>query len=61
MKDFTRATLNALAKRGVRVIGLTVIPGKGDLPFATGERGYRVDDNGCGKVWTFAEVIGAAQ
>lgn len=61
MKDFTSSTLNALAKRGVRVIGLTVIPGNGDLPFATGERGYRVDDNGCGKVWTFAEVIKAAK
>ena len=60
MKDFSRKTLNALAKRGVRVIGLTFIPASGDLPFACGERGYKIDDNGCARVWTFAQVIGAA-
>jgi hypothetical protein len=61
MRDFSRKTLNALTAKGIRVVGATVIPSASDLPFATGERGYKVDDNGCGRVWTFAQVIGAAQ
>ena len=61
MRDFSKSTLAALAARGIRVVGLTVIPSDGDLPFATGSRGYRVDDNGCGRIWTFAQVKGAAQ
>lgn len=61
MRDFSKSTLAALADRGIRVVGLTVIPSDGDLPFATGSRGYRVDDNGCGRIWTFAQVKGAAQ
>lgn len=60
MRDFSAATLRRLAKRGIAVIGTTVIPGPGDMPFATGERGYRVNDNGCGRIWTFAQVLGAA-
>lgn len=61
MRDFSSATLQALATRGIRVTGLTVIPASGDMSFACGSRGYRVDDNGCGRIWTFGEVMGAAQ
>ena len=61
MRDFSSKTLRALAAKGVRVIGACVIPGEGDLPFATGSRGYRVDDNGCGRIWTFQQVLEAAQ
>jgi hypothetical protein len=61
MRDFSSSTLKALAARGIRVAGLTVIPSDGDVPFATGSRGYRVDDNGCGRIWSFAEVLGAAK
>lgn len=61
MRDFSSSTLKALAARGIRVVGLTTIPGAGDLPFATGSRGYRIDDNGCGRIWTFAQVLEAAQ
>lgn len=61
MTDFSKKTLSALARKGIRLLGLTVIPGKGDLPFATGERGYRVDDNGCGRILTFTQVLEAAK
>ena len=60
MRDFSRSTLSALARKGIRVLGLTVIPGAGDMPFASGQRGYRVDDNGCGRIWTFAQVMEAS-
>lgn len=60
MNDFSRKTLAALAKKGIRLIGLTVIPNMAsDMPWATGERGYKVDDNGCGRVWSFADVMRA--
>lgn len=61
MRDFSARTLRRLAARGIAVLGATVIPAaSGPLPFANGDRGYRVDDNGCGRVWTFAQVMGAA-
>ena len=61
MNDFSAKTKTALLRKGIRLIGLTVIPGSGDLPFANGERGYRIDDNGCCKIWTFAQVCEAAK
>lgn len=60
MRDFSAKTRNALARRGVSIIGTTVIPGAGDMPFANGERGYRVNDNGCGRILTFAQVLALA-
>lgn len=62
MNDFSAATRRVLSRKGIRIIGLTVIPNMAsDMPFATGERGYKVDDNGCGRVWTFAQVHEAAK
>lgn len=60
MRDFSTTTRRALASKGVRILGTTVIPGPGDMPFANGTRGYRVDDNGCGRIWSFAQVLAAA-
>ncbi len=60
MRDFSRQTLNLLAANGIAILGTTVIPGEGDMPFATGSRGYRVNDNGCGRIWTFAQVMESA-
>ncbi len=61
MSDFSRNTIAALARKGITVYGTCVIPGDGDLPFATGSRGYNVSDNGCGRIWTFTQVIEAAK
>jgi hypothetical protein len=59
-RHFSAKTLRALTKRGVSITGLTTIPGAGDMPYANGETGYLVNDNDCGKVWTFAMVLKAA-
>lgn len=61
MNDFSKKTVAALARKGVKLIGLTVIPGAGDLPFATGERGYKLDDNGCLRIRSFSEVLEMAR
>ena len=56
-RDFNSKTLRALSKKGVMVTGVTLIPGAGDMPYANGERGYTVNDNGCGRVLTFTQVL----
>lgn len=62
MRDFSRKTIATLARKGITIYGLTVIPDmSSDMPFANGDRGYKVNDNGCGRVWRFAEVMAAAQ
>lgn len=60
MRDFSSKTLTALGKRGIRVLRATTIPNAtSDMPFATGERGYQVSDNGTSRVWTFTQVCQA--
>ena len=60
MTDFSKKTIATLARKGITLIGLTVIPGEGPLPFATGERGYCLNDNGCHRIRTFNEVLALA-
>lgn len=61
MSDFSRSTVRALASKGIRLIGLQAIPDMTSaMPFANASRGYVMDDNGTGRVWTFAEVLSAA-
>lgn len=56
-RHFGRKAVKMLANRGVRIIGTTVIPDMTKpLPFASGETGYSVDDNGTGRILTNAEV-----
>lgn len=60
MRDFS--TIAALARKGITVYGLTVIPDmSSDMPYANGDRGYKINDNGCGRIMTFAQVKAAAQ
>lgn len=62
MNDFSSKTLRALARKGISLIGLQTIPNMAsDMPFANAERGYVVNDNGCGRVWTFSQVMEAAR
>lgn len=62
MRDFSSKTLAALARKGITLIGLQAIPNmSSDMPFANAERGYVVNDNGCGRVWTFSQVMEAAR
>ncbi len=62
MRDFSASTLRALARKGIRLVGLQAIPDtSSDMPFANATRGYKVNDNGCGRVWTFAQMLEAAR
>lgn len=56
IRHFGKRTINALARRGIQVLGLTIIPGEGPMPMATGSTGYQVDDNGTGRVLTWQQV-----
>jgi len=61
MSHFSATTLRLLAKRGISLIGLQAIPDMASaMPCANASTGYLVNDNGCGRVWTFAQVLEAA-
>ena len=61
IRDFSRSTFKALAARGIAIYGVTAIPGHGAMPYANASRGYKVNDNGCGRIWTFEQVMEAAK
>ena len=59
LRDFGRKTIAALTAKGIRVINVTALPdAKGS--FLNSERGYVVDDNGTGRVFTYLELRGKA-
>jgi hypothetical protein len=60
-RDFSPKTLRALRAKGIELIGVQALPGAGELPWADAARGYVVVDDGCAKVWTFAQVLEAAR
>ena len=61
MTCFSRTTVKALARKGVTVVGSQWLPDmSSDMPMACGEPGYVVDDNGTGRVLTFAGVLAMA-
>ncbi len=60
-RDFSLKTLRALLAQGIYLRGITVIPDPvAAMPFASGCRGYLVNDNGTGRVWNHAEVMRVA-
>jgi len=62
MNDFSKKTIAALARKGISLIGLTVIPDMASaMPFANGERGYCLNENGCHRIRTFKEVLEMAR
>lgn len=61
MRDFSTNTRNALARNGITILRLTVIPDNSATPFASGERGYVVNDNGMSRIWTFSQVLEQAR
>lgn len=52
---FSASTRKALAKRGVRIVGLQALP-DATGSFLNSETGYLLDDNGCCRIRTFLEV-----
>ena len=60
-KDFSKATIKNLARKGIRVVGSQLLPDGGSpMPWANPSPGYLVDDNGTGRVWTHRQVLEAA-
>lgn len=60
-KDFSKGVRAALAHKGVRIIGAQPIPDmSSEMPWANAERGYKLDDNGCGIVRSYREVLALA-
>lgn len=61
MRDFSKKTLKAVARKGVSLIGLQAIPDMASaMPYANAQRGYVVNDNGTCRVLTHGEVLGLA-
>ena len=59
-RDFSRKTLNALAKRNITVIGSQAAPAyEGD--WALSGRVYQVSVDGCAMMRTHSQVMGMAQ
>jgi hypothetical protein len=56
-RDFGKRAIVKLAKAGIRIINIQAIPDmSSSMPYANADRGYVVDDNGTGRVWTYFEV-----
>ena len=58
---FSSKTIKALAKKGISIDGLTYLPGEGDMPFATGETGYKLNNNGQRQIRRHMEVVAMAE
>jgi len=62
MRDFSASTLRRLSCKGITVIAPYAIPDHSSpMPYANARRGYRVNDNGTGRIFTFAQVMEAAR
>ena len=55
-KDFSKATIKALAARNIRIVGVQAIPADANDVYFSGT-GYALDNNGCGMIRTFTEVL----
>lgn len=61
-RDFSRKTIKALAKKGIRIYDKTWLPKSNDpMPMANGETGYKLDDNGTSRIMNWASVEMLAQ
>lgn len=55
---FNKTVIKKLMKKNIVIIGLQAIPNMdSEMPWANAETGYILDDNGCSKVRTRAQVI----
>lgn len=61
MNDFSKATIRKLAAKGIRLVGPVAIPDTtSSMPWANATRAYSLDNNGCGVIRSFAEVLAMA-
>jgi hypothetical protein len=62
VRDFSPSTLRALTAKGLTVLRPVAIPDAASaMPWANADRGYAVNDNGCHRILTFAQVLEAAR
>jgi hypothetical protein len=59
LRHFGRQAVSALARKGIRIVGLQAVPRDGS--FLDTDTCYCVDDNGCGRVWSYSQVREAAR
>lgn len=59
-KDFSKATIKALAKKGIRIIGAQACAAFDGDKFFTGVA-YKLDDNGTHRIRRFNEVLAIAE
>lgn len=52
---FSAKTLRALTRKGIRIIGITTLPGA-DGSYTSGATGYQLDDNGTHRIRGFIAV-----
>ena len=57
-RDFSAKTIRALKAKSIALTGTQMIPN--GTSWINPTRAYVVNDNGTSKVWTHAQVIGAA-
>ena len=55
-KDFSKATIKALAARGIQIVDVRAIPADADDKYFSGVA-YGLNDNGCYKMRTHGEVL----
>jgi hypothetical protein len=61
MRDFSPSTLRNLSRKGITVRGPVALPDYSSaMPFANADRGYAVNDRGCLRIWTHAQVVEAS-
>jgi hypothetical protein len=59
---FSAATRRALGRKGIKIMAPVALPDMtSSMPFANATRGYSVNDNGCGRVWTLQQILEAAR
>jgi hypothetical protein len=56
-RDFSARVLRSLLTRGIAIVGVTLIPGDGELSMANGSTGYVLNDNGTQRIVRHGEVI----
>lgn len=57
-RDFSITVRRALIRKGVMIMSSTAIPDMSSpMPWANADRGYKVNDNGTGRILTYAQVV----
>jgi hypothetical protein len=56
-RDFSAPVRRALLKKGIVILGTKNLPGDGPMPYANGQRGYELANQGQYQIRLYAEVV----